>query len=239
MSYGIQPASTRRIENPTGLGLSEYTDLRMYRLLSDPGLPSLSISSGTPTVSTEVVMIGNGRDRSVDQSHWDVAVDPGGPDVWTVAADPLLADVSGWATTGTRAIRWGDNRVGGTATVDLGDIHGEVLSFFTAFDEVGGTTHEAQGVNGDSSGGVFFLEGGDWVLGGIMNAVGSLGSFPYDGRPPGEVSSNPYPYFGRVTTAADLSEYRSQIEAIVATPEPSTALLSFVAGGLFLRRRRS
>jgi hypothetical protein len=235
MSFAVQAGSDRRIENPLGSGLSQYTDLIMYRLMSDPGLPALEIGTGAPTIGTDVVMIGQGRNRAVSPTSWDVTVNPTGADTW-VETTGLLPDVNGWKAVGAKEIRWGENDVTGPITVDLGSIDGDVLSFYTTFSELG-KTHEAQGTNGDSGGAVFYMEGGLWKLGGVMNAVGS--SLIYDGNAPGESSSNPYPYFGRVTTAADLSEYRSQIEAIRLVPEPSSLMLVVLALPLFSRRRRS
>ncbi len=237
LSFAVDSGSARRIENPTGSGLSNFTDLIMYRLVNDPGLTPLDLVMNTPSNGTNVTMIGNGRGRATTQTSWDVAVNPIGPDVWTetMASSP---DVTGWKTSGGKDVRWGENSVTGQATVDLGAIDGDVISFFTTFDEFG-STHEAQGVNGDSGGAVFLKEGGVWKLGGIMNAVGTGSTFSFDGRPPGETSSNPYPYFGRVTTAADLSVYSSQIGAILSVPEPSSVMLGFLGGVFFMRRRRS
>lgn len=237
MSFSVDPGSDVILKNPTGSGLTVLTDLRMYRLTSDPGLPSVDLVMSSPTVAQEITMIGNGMDRAVDQTFWDVTPVVSGPDVWTVTTGPV-ADVTGWETPGSKSIRWGDNRVSSLDTVNLGPF-GDVISLITTFDQVGGTAHEAQGANGDSGGAVFWKEGGTWKLGGIINAVGTSATFPYDGRPPGETGSDPYPYFGRVTTAADLSEYRDQILAVRATPEPSSCLLLLLSGTFLLGRRRS
>lgn len=237
MSFSVDVSSAVTLKNPTGSGLSVYTDLRMYRLISDPGLPPVDLVLSSPTVAQEIVMIGNGMDRAVDQTFWDVTPVASGPDVWSVTTGPT-PDVTGWETPGSKSIRWGDNRVSSLETINLGPF-GNVISLITTFDQFGGTTHEAQGANGDSGGAVYWKEDGVWKLGGIINAVGKSGTFSFDGRPPGETSSDPYPYFGRVTTAADLSEYRAQILAVRATPEPSSCLLLLLSGSFLLGRRRS
>ncbi len=234
VSFEVEAGSGRRLENPTGQNLSQFTDLIMYRLINDPGLTPLDLVMNTVSAGTDVIMIGNGRGREVDQTRWNVTVDPAGPDTWTETTSPF-ADVRGWRAVGSKEVRWGENSVTGSAIVDLGATDGDVVSFFTTFDRFG-RTHEAQASNGDSGGAVFLQENGVWKLGGILNAVGTGNTFPFDGRPPGETSSNPYPYFGRVSTAADLSVYESQIEAIRAIPEPSAAFLLMLSG-VFLRGR--
>lgn len=236
-SYPVVPGSTRRISNPSGMGLSQFTDLRMFRLVTDPGLPAVELVMSTPTVGTDLVMVGNGFNRATGQTFWDVTEDLMGPDVWTETAG-MLPDVEGWKTGAGKTIRWGENEISGLGNVALGAVHGDVISLFTSFDPIG-KTHEAQGVNGDSGGAVFYKEGALWKLGGIINAVGTSSAFPYDGKPPGETSSNPYPYYRRVTTAADLSEYRVEIEAIRQTPEPSSIFLTVLGSAFFLVRRRS
>ena len=233
-TYSMEPGTEDRIQNPGGLGLSTNTDLLMFRLNVDPGLPYLPIANASPTIGTDLVMVGRGRNRGAF-TMWDIDTGPD-PDVWSTTLDGGLADVTGWTAVDPKTKRWGENEVENFATVDLGPVHGEVLSLYTKFDEVG-LTHEAQGTNGDSGGAVFFKEGGIWKLGGIMNAVGTDGTFPYNGSPPGEVASNPYPYFGRVTTAADLSRYRAEITSLV--PEPGSLGLLILACSLFGLRRRS
>ena len=94
------------------------------------------------------------------------------------------------------------------------------------FDRVGGAgDDEMQAVAGDSGGGLFYKNGTDWELAGILMAVGTSSGQPDDTA-----------VYGNLTHAADLSRYRDQIVAII--PEPGTVLL--FAGGLIavLRRRR-
>jgi hypothetical protein len=111
---------------------------------------------------------------------WDIDTGPD-PDSWAETANPGLADVSGYKIAAGRSIRWGQNQIAGNIAINLGT-HGDLLSFYTNFDE-SGLLHEAQGAGGDSGGAIFWKDGGEWQLAGIMNAVGTLNSFPYDGRP--------------------------------------------------------
>ena len=71
---------------------------------------------------------------------------------------------------------------------------------------------------------MFFKNGANWELSGVMLTVGNL-----DGQPIETA------VFGDQTFIADLSQYRSQI--LVVIPEPSSALL-LLAGTLLLNRRR-
>jgi hypothetical protein len=78
---------------------------------------------------------------------------------------------------------------------------------------------------GDSGGGVFFKNGANWELAGIMIA-GSV----FNGQPEAAV-------YGNQSFIADIATYRSEILSVI--PEPGTASI-LIAGGLWcgLRRRR-
>src|SRR5262249_18966709 len=60
---GSLPASGAqfRLQNPAGSGLSQYTDLLMYQLASDPGLPALTLAGATPPVGAAATLIGDGN----------------------------------------------------------------------------------------------------------------------------------------------------------------------------------
>lgn len=235
-TYAAEGGTTVRLDNPGGMGLSSKTDLIIFRLESDPGLPTLSVTTSAPSVGDDFVMIGHGYNRQIAETWWDIDTDDD-PDTWTETAVEADAEVKGYKTdTGGRTIRWGENEMEGTITVDLGT-HGDVLSLYTKFDEAG-MTQEAQAVNGDSGGAVFWKDAGEWKLAGIINAVGTLNDFPYDGSPPGETSSNPYAYYEKVTTAADLSEYQDQFAHLIPEPAPFALMLSSFFGALLRRSRR-
>ena len=57
-SFAVVPESAVQLQNPSGFGLTTSTDLLMYRLTTDPGLPSLVIASSTPV------------QRGHDHVHW-------------------------------------------------------------------------------------------------------------------------------------------------------------------------
>ena len=94
----------------------------------------------------------------------------------------------------------------------------------------GSTAYEAQAMSGDSGGGVFYYDGSQWVLAGIMVTVGL-----YDNQP--DTSSEVLSAFdGNYTFINDLSKYADEINAIV--PEPARiALLAGLLALLVVRLR--
>ncbi len=225
-TFTHDPDSVVRLENPAGL--SPGTDLMMFRLTDTPALPSLAISLATPTLGTEVTLIGSGRNREADLTYWNVTPVAGvDNDIWEEVAPP--ATRSGFETNSTRQMRWGINVVSRNnfdTEVDWGDVE----SFQTTFDDVLGIAGEAQAVTGDSGGAAFQKIGSTWVLSGIMHAVDLE-----DNQPHGANTA----VFGNATFIADLSIYRDQIHAIMI-PEPASSSLAIMCLGLlFLKRRRS
>lgn len=223
-TYAAESGTSVRLDNPTGMGLSTKTDLVIFRLASDPGLPSLDVTTSAPSVGSDFVMIGRGRTREVDETMWDVDTNTT-PNTWTETNIPPNAEATGYDTTSTRTVRWGENEMAGSQTIDLGS-QGDLLSLYTQFDE-SGMTHEAQSVAGDSGGAVFWKDGSEWKLAGIMNAVGGP---TYSG------ASNQWAYYTAVTFVADLSQYSDQFISLI--PEPSVSSLMLVSCSTILFRRR-
>jgi len=127
-------------------------------------------------------------------------------------APVTYAGHSGWAWLATRALRWGTNRVAERGfDLTIGDR--TTRAFSTRFDLSGGTSSEAQAVVGDSGGAVFLKNGDGWELAGILFAIDA-----YEGQP---INTS---LDGNASFAADLSYYRTQIEAIVDVPACSNGL---------------
>lgn len=214
-------------------GMTAQTDMILFQINVDPGLPSLSISPGAPALGDDLVMIGNGANRNAFRSYYTV-VQGGGTndDLWTAVGGPGPGVEDLYLPSGGNAVRWGTNDVEGTnLNADAGS--GTVRSFATIFnDDPTGRPNEAQGVLGDSGSGVFRKNLlGNWELLGLTHAVGTLSG--YDNIPASPASS----VIGESTTfMADLSFYRTQILTVI--PEPGSA--SLAAAGLLglLRRRR-
>ncbi len=229
-SYATEAATWQRLNNNSTPGMTVSTDLVLFRLATDPGLASLSISSAPTVTSDPLVMIGNGRNRATSLTSWDVTVGPGSADdVWTVVTPPPPADRSGYLASSGNSIRWGENLTSSTG-LDVTGSHGTVRSFTTTFTDGGGAVaNEAQAVQGDSGGAVFIKNGGNWELTGMIHAVAN-----FENQPGGTTSA----VFGNGTYIADLSFYGAQIEAIVAVPEPALTMLYGLAGISFALRRR-
>jgi hypothetical protein len=100
----------------------------------------------------------------------------------------------------------GNNKVnaGGVTTINAGA--GDISVFATDFSAAAQTSNEAQASTGDSGGGVFHLNGNQWELAGMLNAIGVL---------PNQ-SANTSVY-GDYTYCGDIATYRSQILALMAS----------------------
>ena len=226
VSYSTQAGTFHRLGNPASSPtLSLQTDMVVFRLIAPPVLPGIDISSATPTVGSQVMMIGNGRRQAGALTYWDRTENTGdGNDTW-VETTEALSNISGFQTTGTHEVSWGENVVDANRfTVDIG--LGDVISFSTRFDAAG-LAQEAQAVSGDSGGAVFSYNGSSWELSGMIYAVST-----YETQPGGTDTA----VFGTQTAIADLSYYRAEIFSIV--PEPSAALLGMFGGLVLIRRRR-
>lgn len=182
-----------------------YTDLLLFKLTQQLPLTPVQISQDEPTVSQSVLMTGGGYERAASSTTWDVDMSTN-PWTWTTpATKPQLPNITGYLTQSPRAVRWGSNRLSdGTAYVNIGGV--QVYVFGTQFNS-SGTTYEAQAVNGDSGGGVWWLHDGQWELTGTILSVSVL-----SGQPSG-IGSGMLDY--SKTYAADLSYYRAQIMEVI------------------------
>lgn len=226
-TYPTEAGTFHRLANPTGSGLSTLTDIVLFRLGTDPGLPPLALVSSTPVVGAVVTMIGGGRVQEATPTYWHVDVGPlPADDTWTPLSYPNAAiNAAGFLTTETRQVRWGENQVSAVPeTINYGA--GDVRLYATSFD-VGALAQEAQAVSGDSGGAVFVQDGGQWLLAGMMVAVETFEKQPFGARTA---------VIGNTTLSADLSFYRSRILEIV--PEPSSSVFCLIAATASLIRRR-
>ena len=231
ISYATTTGTYQRLENPAGYGFSTLTDLAMFRLGTDPGLPTLSITSATASINDPVMMIGAGRQQLATKSYWQVTPVAGNNnDIWEPRTPPEQTyNAYGYETIAGTVPRWGVNDIA-AVNQNLSIGFGNVRTFFTTFDD-GAYLHEAQAVSGDSGGAVLRHNGLSWELAGVMLAVAT-----YDNQPGGANTA----VVGNLTYAADLGFYRNQILAII--PEPHTEGLLFViltVSALLLRHRPS
>jgi hypothetical protein len=123
---------------------------------------------------------------------------------------------------------WGTNSIYGYTNYTLGDTPYDGIGIVTLASGEGG--NGAQGVAGDSGGGMFYEDSGNWTLAGTLSGAGNL------------TDSNGT-NLGQATVAVDLAAYSSQITTdinSVAIPEPSTyaAILGVAALGFVALRGR-
>jgi len=152
VSYDPVPGSWQRLVGPSG----HPPDLALLRMVGDPGLPVTALATTSPTLGSEVVMIGRGKSRGTPIS-W------GGND--------------GWNWTTPRVKRWGNNRVTSTSAVIL-----NTESLTMTFDAPGpsAVTDEAAVAVGDSGGAVFRKSGGTWYLAGTLFVALTTAGQPSD-----------------------------------------------------------
>ncbi len=208
--------------------LTEFTDLVLFRLQDNPGLPSIPIASETPAVGTEVYVVGNGRDREDEITYWNADITPVRND-WT-ETDDVNAEYAGYKTLSTKTKRWGTSLIeddeqlyfefdsGHTRTWPVNGL--DVVFLITEFDKEGysnsvvlnsdsspETEFESQAVFGDSGGGLFVQNDGVWELAGIINAVDGYSGQEEPGGPSGVFNA----LFGAKTLSANLADYRDTI----------------------------
>jgi len=200
---------TVRLKNPDNTD----TDLVMFRLAEDPGLPAVSIIESTPDSNDFAIMIGTGVGRDGGLQSY-ASVTEGTRD--------------GYDWSSTRAKIWGTNNVeaAGLFESDTLDVHG----FSTEFNNVSNMP-ESQAADKDSGAAIFILTDNGWQLGGVAMAVTRFVLQNDQLDQPADAS-----VFGNETLAADLSIYRSQITALI--PEPATAVTFGLMSIWLLRRRR-
>ena len=196
-SFAMVPGSSRQLANTGTAALFGNPDLKMFRLVDDPGLPSLTINTARPGTNTTLMMIGAGRDAEHGLQGWQLTNGANGF-TWKATALPL-ANATGFNLLPTSSMRWGTNDAAAGSLF----ANNTTVAFSTTFDRVGGN-YEAQAATGDSGGGVFQKVNGQWQLAGIMVSQQLLSNQPSDTS-----------VFGDQTYSADLSFYRAQINDLL------------------------
>lgn len=198
-NYSIIPNQNYIVPNQAGSGLSAQTDLRLVRLSSDPGLPSVTIAQ-TPLTNAnlgqsvaDVTFVGIGRTREATAATWE--------------------GHQGYYAQSDNTKRWGRNQIAsedplfgttdsdlrGTVNIGTAEDPRHIVSMFTRFDFNAGN-YEAQAVDRDSGSAVFHKSGAQWELIGIVNTI-----YTYNNQP--GLSA----FDGDYTSFADLTYYRSEI----------------------------
>lgn len=216
--FAVSNPTSVQLEDGRTQALSPYTDLQLFRINGDPGLPTLTIASQplpnnfVEEAAPEVMIVGNSAGRAAVESRWDVS-----GNTWTPTTG--AGNKQGYGNDNVFAKRWGTNRVEDPSSISnefssvisntagvipvntaLGattrDVIGNLV-VYNASDEPGATPFEAQGIDKDSGGAVFHKRNGtQWELTGILNANAT-----YEGQPHGTA------VYGNATMFSDLSYY--------------------------------
>ncbi len=204
--YTTVPNSFVRIVHDSPI----YADLRAYQITPKPPLEALEIRADPipdpGTTTTEVVMIGNGRDRGAAYEYVnECACPPNCP------PGSCVNETDGYLWDTSKSIRWGKNLIAALIPDLIPDGSAFTTdSFATTFDRgVAEADHECQAAIGDSGGAVFIQNGAIWELAGIMYA-----EEVFVDQPDLPTVLNSAIYENR-TFSADLSSYRDQILAAV------------------------
>ena len=214
-SYDYVTGSGVRLHEPGDE--SSLVDLYLYRLTTIPiGLSGVTISSSAPSNGSDVVAVGYGRDREVDETNWDAS--------WVEGGTPI--QYRGFKTTSTQTKSWGENDIDASG-FELSNSWGDTYMLRMDFDRFGAQgDDEMQVIDGDSGGALFFKNGDTWELSGILLAMGV-----YEDQPDYTT------VYGNKSYAGDLSRYYDQIMGTI--PEPGTLVLLGLGGlMLFAKRRR-
>lgn len=219
------PESTIRLSNPAvpGRNLTDETDIILFQLLEDPGLPSIQIAPEPPPIGAEVILVGHGRDRDEEPTYWDVTRS------WSWSESTPPGDYSGYFTGDGNSLRWGTNLVEDDENfrnefdeniTTIIQTAGDVIVLITEFDNDDGnsndettfgddqfiTEFESQAVLNDSGGPMFYKNGDVWQLAGMAVGVDGFRNQP-------DVTRTAI--FGNLSYYADLATYRDQIESRV------------------------
>ncbi len=187
VSYTVDSNSWTRLQNTKNPYKGSDADLILFQVEERPSLPSLRIRSSAISSGANVTMIGNGYDRQSNMVYWDASWD---------LTDEISGVYSGYLwNTSSKILRWGTNQVSSVNSW-ITTAYGSVRSFKTTFDGVAGG-NECQASLYDSGGGVFYKNGMDWELAGIML---------YVDQPAGGAA-----VYGTDAYMADISDFYAQI----------------------------
>jgi len=213
--YSAVAGSTVRLHDPNNP--STLVDIVLFQIDGSPtGALDITISSSAPSRGSDVVAIGCGRNRQAEETWWNSS--------WEEQEG--TPRYRGFEYDSGRTKRWGENDIDSKCVVNAG--YGPTSALKMDFDRYGDQgDDEMQLVDGDSGGGLFYYNGTDWELTGMLMARGIRPGQPTDSA-----------VYGNYSYAADLSVYYDQIGGIITTPEPASAMLLLSGGMLILFRRR-
>ncbi|MCS7064054.1 MAG: PEP-CTERM sorting domain-containing protein [Methylacidiphilales bacterium] len=192
-------------------------DMILFQINGDPGLTPLPLNSTPPSPGSQVTMIGFGFDQG-SLIQWDagwVTIPP--------STNPVAFQGYPWLPTTSK--KWGYGNIVQYFPTPIDAGNGPNWSFNTTFllsEDYG------QGAAHDSGGGVFYYNGTEWELVGMMFAVTA-----HTGQPV-NTSVN-----GNQTIHATIAAYKPEILSVTNIPEPSTYALLILGAASCLWFSRS
>ncbi|MDI1335048.1 MAG: hypothetical protein PSU94_02595 [Lacunisphaera sp.] len=204
-------------------GDNSTTDLTLFRISTDPGLSSLTLSTTAPGSASLITYVAKG---SVEGSvnYWSVTVNAGpNNDVWIdLGNNPTGNNAAGYLVAGSVGERWGQATVTSSSSYNVGT--GLTAAFYTTFQNASGAT---QGAGGDSGGATFYYNGSGWELAGIMGAIAGFENQPGSAA-----------VIGNLTFSASIANYNGFITSAIPEPSAYAALAGLLAlAGAACRRR--
>jgi hypothetical protein len=162
-------------EDHPGTPYADVVDLKLVKILGNPGLPALPVVQKLPLAEF----------AASDENATCTMMG------WGMGKGAVIADQGwGWGGDGTRAQRWATNVTLGAMEVAYSGFRYDAL--LTLFDRSLGS-NTGQLTLGDSGGALFQLFGGTWKLSGVITAVLAHQSSAalYDGQFPTPVGDQP------------------------------------------------
>jgi hypothetical protein len=113
--YAVENPASVQTETGQNVSLSQFTDLQVFRINGDPGLPALTIATNplpanfVRTNAPQVVVIGGGSGRVQSESHWNATQQS--QDHWIWSQTTGAGAYQGYTADFISQKRWGTNRV--------------------------------------------------------------------------------------------------------------------------------
>jgi hypothetical protein len=113
--YAVSNPASVQTESGQTMNLTAHTDLQLFRINGDPGLPALTIASQplpsdfTRANAPAVVMMGAGFGRAAPESHWNVTQHS--QTNWEWNSTSGAGQYQGYTPEGPGQKRWGTNRL--------------------------------------------------------------------------------------------------------------------------------
>jgi hypothetical protein len=216
------------LNGASGVYLGDYDNTNWVLTAAHVGLGNFTLGGATyDAIGGSAFSLYNSDGSPADLSLFRINGTPGLANLTIASSEPAnRTTVQMIGFGGGKS--WGTNTIYGYTNYTLSGLPYGGIGIVTLASGEGG--NGAQGVSGDSGGGMFYEDSGNWTLAGTLSGVGDL------------TDSNGTD-LGQATVAVDLAAYSSQITAdidSVAIPEPSAyaAMLGATALGFAVVRRK-